>query len=279
EERRSIYPYGNYYVLLLMTGRIREAEEILKKGSEVFSVQSFYDDYVELYGRTKQYDKAIEFITKFAEDEVQKYGDLSEVYRYKKDYKKAIYYGKKLIGHNKSAYSIARGCSCLIRVYKAMGDYKNVVAIARKALKQYSLTDGSAIYYIDSIRFAKAMLGDKKEAQKYFEYRIRNIESRCKLADYLDYAESKMLRLYHMGMAYCDIGDVENAKKIYARMTCDHCGNCHYAQCIDKVILEGRIAEEEGRIEDAIACYKRAISMDHEEVSEGRLAILEKKKK
>ena len=279
EERRSIYPYGNYYVLLLMTGRIREAEEILKKGSEVFSVQSFYDDYVELYGRTKQYDKAIEFITKFAEDEVQKYGDLSEVYRYKKDYKKAIYYGKKLIGHNKSAYSIARGCSCLIRAYKAMGDYKNVVAIARKALKQYSLTDGSAIYYIDSIRFANAMLGDKKEAQKYFEYRIRNIESRCKLADYLDYAESKMLRLYHMGMAYCDIGDVENAKKIYARMTCDHCGNCHYAQCIDKVILEGRIAEEEGRIEDAIACYKRAISMDHEEVSEGRLAVLEKKKK
>lgn len=264
---------------------------------EIFPKHTYVlKDIAELYCKMHMYSKAIEYYEKQIKETLKKipqkgileslkgnekenvaeeeqlmklYCDLADVYRQAGDIGKAETYYEKVLKRWKNIMKTHISVKPIISIaeyYRDSGQLEKAVKLVkiafgkmtgndRKSTVWKQLSFAAATIYFE----AKDNLNAKNEGRIYFE-QFRKWEGEFDKA--LSDARYKPCNLYNIGIIYLCMGDIDKAKEFISRISdCNLCVMCECADCFEYYFGMGLIAEVEGRKDEAVKCYEKAIEI------------------
>ena len=264
---------------------------------EIFPKHTYVlKDIAELYCKMRMYSKAVEYYEKQIKEKLKNipqkgildnlkggnkdvvadeeqlmklYCDLADVYRQAGNTSKAEAYYDKVLKRWKNIVKPHISVKPIISIaeyYRDSGQVEKAVKLIKTAFGKMTEKDRNSTVWKQlsfaaaTIYFeAKDTLNAKNEGKIYFE-QFRKWEGEFDKA--LSDARYKPCNLYNIGIIYLCMGDIDKAKEFISDIPdCRLCVMCECADCFEYYFGMGLIAEVEGRRDEAVKCYEKAIEI------------------
>ncbi len=288
-------PYLNLAECFVLVG---EYDKAVKMYHEVLRIRPnatrVWRDIATVYIKAKQYDKAIELYEKMLSDEREAQGkpsfidklkkkkdgtltdedkriqrlycDIADVYRQMGDTKKAEEYYGKIMSKRSGMKMSADAAGKIAEYYRDMGELKKASEILQYmenniAKEDFNTHDMEHLDFVRTTVFFE--LGDVENTKLCSERFMAAFLRRHHGVEALlrDERYRRMYQYVIIVMFAC-AGKLEDAKIYLDEMQpCKLCVTCTSSDCYEFYFAHGLIAELEGRIEDAITHYKKAIEV------------------
>lgn len=292
---RDHLPYLNLAECLVLVG---EYDKAVKMYHEVMRIRPkatrVWRDIAVVYTKAKQYIKAIEVYEKMLADEREAQGkpsfidklkkkkegtltdadkriqrlycDIADVYRQMGDIKKTEEYYDKILSKRSGMKISADAAGKIAEYYRDMGDLKRASELLRYmenhvAQEDFRTQDMEHLDFVRTTVFFE--LGDVVNTKRCSEqFMIAFLKRHDGEEAVLRDERYRRMYQYVFVVMYACAGHLEKAKKYLNEMQpCKLCVTCTSSDCYEFYFAHGLIAELEGRIEDAIAHYKKAIEV------------------
>ena len=294
DKTKDHLPYLNLAECYTVLGDYQKSIDILNEMLELFPKRDFVKkDIAKLHCRLKEYHKAVSYYKNQIDEkqkELQKgnifdvirgnkeslpveekimqlYSDMADIYRQAGDIKQMEECYKKVLKRWRSTMKPAVSVKAVIAIaeyYRDSGQLDKARRLIKEAFGKMTEKDRNSSVWKDlafvstTIYYElKDILNAKNEARIYFEqYKKRNGEFETALLD----ARYRPANLYCIGIAYLCMGELDKAKEYLHKINdCELCVMCEYNGCFEYWFGMGLVAEEEGRKEEAVACFEKAI--------------------
>ncbi len=292
---RDHLPYLNLAECYVLIG---EYDKAVKMYHEVMRIRPkatrVLRDIATVYIKAKQYSNAIEVYEKMLADEkatqkkpsfidrlrkkkdgtltdedkrIQRlYCDIADVYRQMGDAKKAEEYYNIVLGKRSGMVTSADSAGKIAEYYRDMGDFQRASEILEYMENHIAKEDFNShdMEHLDFVRTTVFFeLNDAENAKRCSE-RFMTAFLKRHNGEEAVLRDERYRRMYQyvFVVMYACAGRLEEAKKyLDAMQPCKLCVTCTTWDCYEFYFAHGLIAELEGRREDAIANYKKAIEV------------------
>lgn len=288
-------PYLNLAECYILLG---EFDQAVKMYHEVLRLRPnskrFWKDIATVYIKARQYKKAIEIYEEMLSDlqesrekpsffdklkkrkskiltdddkRIQSiYCDVADVYQQMGDKKKAEEYYEKLISKKSNMVLSAEAAGKIAEYYRDMG-YLNKAADLLEYMETHIADEDLGSHDFEHLDFVRTTvffeLGDEENAKKCSErFMIAYLKRHHGIEELLKDERYRRMFQYVLVVMFACAGKMEDAKIYLNEMEpCKLCVTCTSLDCYEFYFAHGLIAELEGRKEDAISFYKRAIEL------------------
>lgn len=296
DEKKDHLPYLNLAEVYTVMGNYRQAIDEYKYMLEAFPKHTYVrKDIAKLHCRMGEYGKAIAYYSKEIERKRNKLNsfsaikrlakkgehmdienelmrllcELADVYRQAGDYESAERnYGIVLRRWGNVVYPriSVKPILKIIEYYRDKGDLSKARSLLKKIYMRVD-NDEMQSRVSEDIHFDEATvyyeLGDMSNARLKGRVWLTLLEKyKGSIDEALSDARYRPANLYNIGIIKLCMGEIDEAKKYISQIIdCHQCVICEHSGCFEYYFGMGLIAEAEGRKEEAVKLYEKAIEL------------------
>lgn len=295
EPDRDHLPYLNLAECYALIGEYDKAvkmyQEVLRLRPKATRV---WRDIATIYIKAKEYDKAIDVYKKLLSEEEASIGkvsffekmkkrksgtvtdedkrrqnlycDIADTYRQMGDTKKAEAYYAKIVSKNSGMVLCADAAGKIAEYCRDMGYLQKALELL-KYMETHTAKEDLGTHDYEHLDFIRTTvyfeLGDEENAKQCSErFMIAYLKRHHGIEDLLRDERYRRMFQYVLVVMFACAGKLEDAKIHLDEMQpCKLCVTCTSPDCYEFYFAHGLIAEIEGRKEEAINYYKKAIEL------------------